>query len=106
MSRGALTLNEYHMIPCTLWSDSARSRFFLIPDEQQLPLGDFVIRTITGGKKEVHSASLVSFELTEEEARKWLEHQFGNMLDSARGVVERFAEKLSGADTDQIGVLR
>jgi len=94
------------MDPLTLWSDTPRTRFFLIPDEQQIPPGDFVIRTITGRKHEVDPASLAPFEKTEEEAKKWLESQFGQILDTARGAVDRFVDRLTGADTDRLAPTR
>ncbi len=94
------------MSPLTLWSDAARTRFFLIPDEQQLSPGDFRIHTITGRKLTVDAAAIASFEITEEEAKKWLESQLGSFLDSARGAVERFIDRLTGADKDPLAPVR
>ena len=51
--------------PYTLWSDTARTRFFLIPDDEQLPPGDFDLRTITGGHLKVDAAALAEFEISE-----------------------------------------
>jgi hypothetical protein len=93
-------------ISTTLWSDTPRTRLFLIPNDQQLPPGGFVIRTITGRKLEVDPASLAPFEITEDEARKWLEAQFGNILDAARVAVERFIDRLNGADADRLKPVR
>jgi hypothetical protein len=78
----------------TLWANPMRSRFFLVPDEHPLPPGDFVLRTITGREQRVNSAALVPFEVSEEQAKEWLKDEFGKMLDSARGAVNRFVEKL------------
>ena len=94
------------LLPVSLWSDTLRSRFFLIPDEQLLPPGEFVIRTITGRKLEVDPASLAPFEKTEAEAKKWLESQFGKILDTARGAVDRFVDRLTGADADRLAPVR
>lgn len=94
------------MSPETLWSDAPRTRFFLIPDHQQLPPGDFRIHTITGRKSDVDPAVLASFEITEDEAKKWLESQLGSLLDNARGAVERFIDRLGGADQDPLAPVR
>jgi hypothetical protein len=95
-----------NLAPLTLWSDVHRTRFFLIPDDQQLPSGDFVIHTITGRKLSLDAAGLTSFEITEIEARKWLESQLGNMLDGARGAFERLVDRLTGADQDRLSAVR
>jgi hypothetical protein len=88
-----------------LWSDTSRTRFFLIPDDRQLAPGDFRIRTITGRKLDVDPATLSPFELTEEQAKQWLESQFGTMLDSARNAVEGFVNRLAGTDADRSATL-
>src|ERR1035437_8378649 len=92
--------------PLTLWYDAPRARFFLIPDDEQLPTGDFAIHTITGRKLAVDPAAPTSFEMTEDEAKKWLESQLGNMIDTARGAVDRFVDRLTEADTDRLAPAR
>jgi hypothetical protein len=92
----------------TLWSNSVRSRFFLIPDDNSLPPGDFVLRTITGREQRVASAALAPFEVSEEQAKEWLKDEFGKILDNARGGVNRFLEKLRSGPgkPDRISDLR
>jgi hypothetical protein len=80
--------------PYTLWSDTARTRFFLIPDDEQLPAGDFDLRTITGRHLQVDAAALAQFEISEHEAKAWLKGEFGKMLDGARAAADRFIERL------------
>lgn len=80
----------------TLWTDSARTRFFLIPDDRQLPEGKFLIKTITGRVIKVEEGALSDFEVTEEQAKAWLKDEFGKMLDGARAAVDRFVAKLRG----------
>ncbi|HEY8072441.1 MAG TPA: hypothetical protein VIE47_10820 [Methylocystis sp.] len=80
----------------TLWSDTSRSHFFLIPDQHPLPPGNFVLRTLTGREQCVDEAALAPYEVSEEQAKNWLESEFGKMLDNARGAVNRFVEKLRG----------
>jgi hypothetical protein len=78
----------------TLWANSTRSRLFLLPDDHLLPPGDFVLRTITGREQRVEEMSLTPFEVTEEQAKEWLQGEFGKILDNARGTVNRFLERL------------
>jgi len=85
---------EVNYQPLTLWTDPERTRFFLLPDDCELPPGKFVLRTLTGRKLEVDAASLAAFELSEEQAKEWLRAEFGKMLDDARAAVDRFIQGL------------
>ncbi len=69
----------------TLWSNPERSRFFLIPDDRQLPPGDFALRTIIGRQMEVDETALAAFEVTRDEAKAKLKEQFGQILATAKG---------------------
>jgi len=66
----------------TLWSDAARSRFFLVPDEKKLPPGDLILRTITGRVQRVDAIAVAPFEVTEEQAKEWVKGEFGKILAS------------------------
>ncbi|MEM6253798.1 MAG: hypothetical protein AAF821_12830 [Cyanobacteria bacterium P01_D01_bin.156] len=68
----------------TVWSNSERSRYFLIPDECELPAGDFQLRTTTGRQQTVDEAALTEYEISREEAKAWLKEQFGQILGSAK----------------------
>jgi len=92
-------------ISATLWSDSARSRYFVIPDSETLAPGDYTLRTITGGRRDVDPSALTPFEVTEEQAKDWLAGQFGQLLDSARGAVDRFVDRLRGASDDPLVIM-
>lgn len=78
----------------TLWTDPARSRYFLIPDGEQLPPGEFILSTLTGRVLRVDPASLAAFELSEEEAKEWVKAEFGELLDGVRAGIDRFVERL------------
>jgi hypothetical protein len=82
------------LAPLTLWNNPGRSRYFLIPDDAQLPPGEFDLHTLTGRKLKVDPASLAPFELSEEQAKEWLRAEFGKMLDDARAAVDRFIQGL------------
>ena len=71
----------------TLWSDFTRTRHFLIPDNENLPSGDFILRTLTGRQQQVDPKALEPFEISQEQAKAWLKDQFGQVLQSAKGVV-------------------
>lgn len=83
----------------TLWSDLQRRRFFVIPDAETLPPGDFALHTLTGRSLRVDPAAAVRFEVTEDEAKAWLKGEFGTLLDTARGAIDRFIEKLRSASS-------
>jgi DNA repair ATPase RecN len=69
--------------------------------------GDFVLRTITGREQRVEATAVAPFEVTEERAKEWLQGEFGNILDNARGAVNRFLERLQGgSEPDRIADLR
>lgn len=78
----------------TLWTDPARTRYFRIPDDEPLPPGEFVLRTVTGRELRVDEGSLAAFEMGEAEAKEWVKAEFGEMLDGVRAGLERFVEKL------------
>ena len=78
----------------TLWSDPERSRFFLIPSDRQLPPGDFNLRTITGRQMNVDPNALTSFEVTRDEAKTWLNSQFGQVLEEAKGKLTNYLSNL------------
>jgi len=78
----------------TLWTDPARTRYFRLPDGEQLPPGEFVLRTMTGRELRVEEAAAAAFEVSEAEAREWVKAEFGVMLDGVRAGLERLVEKL------------
>lgn len=76
----------------TLWSDASMTRQFLIPDTCQLSPGDFVLRTATGREWQVDPAALAKFEISNEEAKAWLEKQL-------RGVMKKLGTGMSEAQS-------
>lgn len=63
-----------------LWLHCTRSRFFLIPEKQELPTGDFILFNLTSKKKTVAPTTLTPFEITEEEAREFLENELNQLM--------------------------
>lgn len=93
-------------VPRTLWSDSARTRFFLIPERQEIPQGEFQIRTITCRELTADPAILMSFEISKSDAKRYLESELGKMLDIARGAVDGFIDRLRAEDSDPLAPIR
>ena len=48
----------------TLWSNHDRTRFFLIPDDRELPGGDFELKTITGRQQHTLENAVIEFEIS------------------------------------------
>ncbi|MBE9127619.1 MULTISPECIES: hypothetical protein [unclassified Coleofasciculus] len=74
----------------SLWLDSTRSRYFLIPDDQDLVTGDFILCNLSGDEKNVDSASIASFEITESEAKAYLQAEMNQALEEAKNAFSNF----------------
>jgi len=64
-----------------VWIDFIQGRYFLIPQNQQIKNGDYLIYRITGDEKKVDRAALKSFEITEEKANKLLLTEINQALE-------------------------
>lgn len=91
----------------TLWSNHDRTRFFLIPDDREIPNGDFELKTVTGRQEYTFENTVVEFEISRDEAKQWLKEQFGELLSSVRvGITDaiknwRSPSTTTPADIDQ-----
>lgn len=77
-----------------IWSTADRERHFLIPNEADVPEGEFVLCTVVGRQKEVSEDAVLSYEVSEEEAKAWLKDQLGEVLGEAKNRLVDFAQKL------------
>jgi hypothetical protein len=93
-------------MPESLWRSSDPQRFFLIPDEFTPPVGDFVIRSLTGERRLVNAASLAEYERTKEQATEWLQGKMGQAVEGVRGWAHNLADRLTGVGSDPLGALR
>ena len=59
----------------SLWIDRTRSQYFLLPENQEIPSGDFEIYAINGNKKTVLFTAIAELEVTESEAKDHLQIQ-------------------------------
>ncbi|MEH1954604.1 hypothetical protein [Nostoc sp.] len=62
-----------------LWVDS--TRYFLIPKNQDIPTGYFILFNLIGEKNTVLQTALTSFEITEVEARAYLETKLNQLIE-------------------------
>jgi len=76
----------------SLWTDSMRSHYFLIPNDQELSSGDFIILTLNGDEKKVDYNALNSFEIPESQAKAYLEAEMTQALDEAKNAFSNFLE--------------
>jgi hypothetical protein len=65
-------------------------RYFLIPDDQALVTGDFILCSLNGNKKNVDSAALAYFEITESEAKAYLQTEMNQALEEAKNSFSNF----------------
>lgn len=76
----------------SLWIDSTRSHYFLIPNDQELSRGDFIILTLNGDEKKVDYNVLNPFEIPKSEAKLYLQAEMIQALDEAKKAFSNFLE--------------
>ena len=62
-------LNHYQQF--SLWVDANQDKYFLIPINEIIPDGDFLISTLLGEEKSVDINAKTPFEITETEAKQY-----------------------------------
>jgi hypothetical protein len=68
----------------TLWVNASQNKYFLIPTNEYLPEGDFLIIAISGKEKKVNINALTAFEIKEAEASKYIESQIKEVTENAK----------------------
>jgi hypothetical protein len=71
----------------SLWINATRTRYFLIPDDQEIRNGDFILYTLTGDEKKVDPAALESFEIAQEEANSHLQTEMSKAMEQAKSAI-------------------
>lgn len=71
----------------TLWVNDSQRRYFLIPVEQDLPVGPMVLRSLTGQEQFVESAAVAQYQISEAEAEGHLESQIDQAMEKARSAL-------------------
>jgi hypothetical protein len=67
-----------------LWTDTKRSRYFLIPEKQKLARGSFVIHTLTGKQKKVTQIAIAPFEISETDAKNYIQTEINQGMQQAK----------------------
>jgi len=75
-----------------IYTDYPRSHYFLIPNDQELSSGDFIILTLNGDEKKVDYAAITSFEIPESEVKLYLQAEMSQALDEAKNAFSNFLE--------------
>jgi hypothetical protein len=75
----------------SLWTDSKRSRYFLIPNNQKLSRGSFIICTLTGTTKKVTQTAIAPFEIPDKEAKAYLKAEMNQAMQEAKTALSNFA---------------
>ncbi|MEH2069095.1 MAG: hypothetical protein V7K47_13195 [Nostoc sp.] len=68
----------------SLWTDSNHQRYFLIPDNQKLSRGRFIISTLTGIQKKVTQTAIANFEIPESAAKAYLQTEMNQAMAQAK----------------------
>lgn len=76
------------------WTTPDRARHFLLPEAADLPEGDLPLRTASGRECAVDPGAAAPYEVTEAEAKAWLEGQLESLLGEARSGVLGFVGRL------------
>ncbi len=72
-----------------LWSTIGQNQhFYLIPDGQELPIGDLEIETPIGKKQRVAADAATPYEVTEAEAVRWAREELGHSLTELKQNIE------------------
>ena len=65
-----------------LWTDSQKSRYFLIPKNAEITAGEFQILTIHGNEKKVNLTNIISWEISADEASQYLQLDMNQVLEN------------------------
>ncbi|GEM_PF-5014186 len=73
-------------------SDEKRQRWFVVPDEVELPSGDYVLRAFKGGHHKVLYVAVAPFEVSKEEAAARIDEQLGAAWGRLRGGFQKLVD--------------
>lgn len=66
----------------SLWINANQNKYFLIPINEMILNGDFLISTILGEQKSININALIPFQITEIEAKQYLETEIQQGLEN------------------------
>jgi hypothetical protein len=67
-----------------LWTDSQKTRYFLIPENAEITAGEFQIFAIHGNEKKVDLTNIISWEISADEASRYLQLDMNQVLETAK----------------------
>jgi hypothetical protein len=67
-----------------LWTDSQKTRYFLIPENSEITAGEFQILTVHGNEKKVDLTNIISWEISADEASQYLQLDMNQVLETAK----------------------
>ncbi|HLO49660.1 MAG TPA: hypothetical protein VK211_14695, partial [Kamptonema sp.] len=70
------TLNQ-----SSLWRDSERGIYFLIPDAQELAIGNCTIRQLKGIEKQVDSEAIAPYEISAKDAEPYMRQEVTQAME-------------------------
>lgn len=73
-------------------SDEKRQRWFVVPDEVELPEGDFTLRVFKGGHQKVLYLAVAPFEVSREEAAALIDGELGAAWGKLRGGFQKLID--------------
>ncbi len=84
----------------TLYADSARERFFHVPDDAELPPGDLSLSSLTGVRLATTAEAVAPYEVDEAAAQRIVAQRLEAFGDGMRQVLGSAAAALSGLRPD------
>ncbi|MEQ8539980.1 MAG: methylated-DNA--[protein]-cysteine S-methyltransferase [Coleofasciculus sp. D1-CHI-01] len=82
---------------CSLWTNSTRRRYFLIPNQQQLPIGNFTIRNLRNESKEVELQAINNWEISTEQAQPYIEAELNRAWQETKNAFSTFSNFATAA---------
>jgi hypothetical protein len=65
----------------SLWINSKKKQYFLIPDNQKLPKGNDVIRRLMGIEQQIDLAAIAPYEISAKEAEPYMQQEVTQAME-------------------------
>jgi hypothetical protein len=75
-----------------LWFNVDRTHFFLVPKDQELPTGDFILHRGVNNQIKIDEAAVQPYQVTKEAARVWLDSQARHVMEEVKDSAMNFLE--------------
>lgn len=94
--------------PKTVWFDTDRTRYFVIPDDEVVPPGDLFLRSARGAQRSVDAELVEAYAAPREEAVRLMREEFDEAVGRVKGSLSELfnlggrREGAKGVDGDQL----